>query len=294
MADPANTGDKYHSHRSNLRNLLSIMSGAAGHNFGAESELLCRVINEFLKTFVGQCWMTQHRIGEAEASAIQRANLLCLRANAGEHLPDLFLIQVAQLESHHRLARNNVVCSGLHSDPANCPNLASGNAGDHLIHLLDESGRGEQSIMALIHRRCAGMIGEAFNRDIGVQNPDNSFHHSNVDLFLLQISTLLDMQLEISGYAARLALYLREPAQVTADELNAFSYALAALAFDVQQLVVKSVANDVAADGASFFVLKDDYLQRVAQLRAALIQDLSNFNGRKRSNIAIVIATFRH
>src|SRR5215471_15188563 len=102
------------------------------------------------------------------------------------------------------------------------------------------------------------------------------------------------MQLEISGYAARLALYLREPAQVTADELNAFSYALAALAFDVQQLVVKSGANDMAADGASFFVLKDDYVQRVAQLRAALIQNLSNFNGRKRSNVAIVIATFRH
>src|SRR5215472_4100165 len=114
MADPANTGDKDHSHRSDLCNLLSIMSGAAGHNLGAESELLGRVVNKFLKTFGSQRRMTQHRIGEAEASAVQSANLLRLRANAGEHVLDFFLIQISQLESQNCLARNNVVGSGLH------------------------------------------------------------------------------------------------------------------------------------------------------------------------------------
>src|SRR5262249_53843753 len=193
MADPANAGNKDHSYRSDPGNLLGIMASTAGHDLCAESQLFCSVVNEFLKALVGQRRMTQHRVGKTEASAVESANLRDFRADAIEHLFDLFLVEVAQLKSQNGFSRNHVVCTGLYSDPADGANLASGNARDHLIHLFDESGSREQSIMTLIHRSCASVIGKSFDRDIGVQNSDDTFHHTNVDLLLPQVSALLDV-----------------------------------------------------------------------------------------------------
>src|SRR5882724_344516 len=81
MADSADTRDKYHPHRADTRNLLSVVSGAAGHRFGGESERGGRVRDKLFHPIVDKGRVTDHGFGEAEVSLIEFAQPISLGAN---------------------------------------------------------------------------------------------------------------------------------------------------------------------------------------------------------------------
>jgi len=235
--------------------------------------------------------MDHYRLAEAESCAIQIANRSRFGADPVKHFGDLLFIQVAQLEAQHRLSRDYVVGAGFSPDPADGPDLPSGHCGDHLVYFLNESGSRQQSIVALVHGSGPGMIGKAFDGDFGVQNAYDSLDHAYVDLLLLQNGSLLDMEFEVSGDAFRTPIGVAQLVDITTDEFNSFAHGLATLALEVEQLVVGAGAEDVAAYGASFFVLKEDDLERMAQLNSVFIQDLCDLDGSQRTKNAIVVAT---
>src|SRR5579859_5638653 len=144
--------------------------------------------------------------------------------------------------------------------------------------------------MALVHRRGAGMVGKAFDRYIRVQNADNAFHHADVDLLALQRAALLDVQLKISGDAARLPLRGGKTLGIAADKTCAFANGLTAIGNQVQVLLFQTLTERLAADGSAFFILKGDDLKRMAQSDLLVFERLRNFDGRKRAHITIVVA----
>jgi hypothetical protein len=293
VADAANAGDEDHANGANAGDLLSVVSRAAGHKFGGESQLFGNTVNQLLKACIGQCRMYHQRFGEAEGGPIRSTDFFGFRANGFEHLHDLLFVEVAQLESECDFAGDNVVGAGFDLDPAHRSDLAAGDAGDDLVHLLDEAGAGEKSVVALRHGRGAGVIGEAFDRNLRVQDADDALDHADIDLLLLERAALLDVQLEVAGDAAGLALHLRYLRGIAADESDPIADSLATLGDSVEQLFVEAGADGMAADGAALFVLKNDDLQRMTKSDVLLVDNLRDFDGGERSDVAVVIAAFR-
>src|SRR5205807_5885011 len=177
--------------------------------------------------------------------------------------------------------------------PAHRSHLPAGDARDCLVHFFNKLGSREQSIMPLVHGSGSGMVGKAFHSYLRVQNPDDTLHHADVDLLLLQSSTLLNVQFEISGDAAWLPLDRSELAEIAAEKPGSFANGLAALGGQVEQLFLQAKADSVASDGATLFILKNNDLQRMAQSYVVLLEDLGHLNGRKGAYIAIIVAAFR-
>lgn len=76
VADAADAGDEDHPYRTDPGNLLRIVSCAAGHQFGRESQFFGVIVNQLLKARIRQCRMSDQRFGEAEGSSILAADLL--------------------------------------------------------------------------------------------------------------------------------------------------------------------------------------------------------------------------
>src|ERR1043165_6922005 len=237
--------------------------------------------------------MAGHRIGKTEARLVQFAQGFSFGADLIKEAGEFLFVQVAQLQTENDLAGNHVVSAGLDLDPSDGADLPAGHAGHNLVYLLDEARGGKQRVAALVHGRGAGVVGKAFNRDIGMQNADNPFHHANVDLLALERSALLDVQLKVTGNAARPALQGRKPIRIAADNPRAFANGLAALRYQVQPLLIQSFPQRLAADGPAFFILENDDLERVAQRDLLFLERLRDFNRGERTDIAIVIAAHR-
>src|SRR5437016_2895131 len=270
MADSANAGDKNHSHRADVGNLLGIVTGPAGHDPGAQSQLFGGFVDALLKPFIGQGGMGQRRLGKTEFGALHFANLVGFGANLVEHVLDFLFVQITQLQPQRHFAGNHVVGPRLHLDPAHRPYLPSWYAGNHLVYLFDELRSREQGVVALVHGRGPGMVGKTFNRHIGMQDSNNPFDHADAGLLLFQDSTLLDVQFKISGNAAALSLHAREPAEIASDKPYAFADGLAGLRDLVEQFVFQAQADGVAANGSALFILENDDLQTMPQSHVAL------------------------
>src|SRR5262245_19693113 len=107
--------------------------------------------------------MDHHWLAEAELGPVQPSNLFRFGANPIEHVVDFLLLQIPQLQSERDFAGNDVVGTRLNLDPAHRAYLSSRNAGDDLIYFFNESGCSQQTILASVHRRCAGVVGKSLN-----------------------------------------------------------------------------------------------------------------------------------
>src|SRR5258708_7581855 len=145
--------------------------------------------------------MNHRWLAEAEARAVELANLLGFPADASEHLVDLAGIQIAQFKTQGHFSWDNVVGARLRLDPSHGADLPAGNAGDDLVHHLNESCARKQSVVPLIHGSGAGMIGKAFDCDFRMQNADDPLYDTDIHLLLLERSALFDVEFEISGNA---------------------------------------------------------------------------------------------
>src|SRR5213076_1678595 len=128
--------------------------------------------------------MGEQRFGEGEGGPVCPSDLFRFRANVIEHFHNLLFIEVAQLESECDFAGYDVVGAGLDFDPADGSDLAAGDAGDDLVHLVDEAGAGEKSIVTLGHGRGSSVVGEAIDRNLRAQNADEGLDDAYVDLLL--------------------------------------------------------------------------------------------------------------
>src|SRR5512140_809364 len=54
-------------------------------------------------------------------------------------------------------------------------------------------------------------------------------------------------------------------------------------------LLIQAFAQSLAADGAALFILKDDDLKRMAERDLLFFERLSNFNGRERAHVAVIV-----
>src|SRR5437763_987099 len=162
MADSADAGNKDHSYRAYFGDLLGIVTGPAGHDPDAQSQLFGYLVDAFLKCFVGQSWMCEGRLGKTELNSLQLAELICLRTDLGEQGVNFRFVQIAQLQTERHSAGDHVVGPGLYFDPAHGPHLPSRNSSNDLVYFVDELGRSEQGVVALVHRSSSCMVSKAF------------------------------------------------------------------------------------------------------------------------------------
>ena len=57
--------------------------------------------------------------------------------------------------------------------------------------------------MAMVHRRRAGVIREALDRDVPPADADDAFDDADVDLLSVEHAALFDVQLEVGADVAR-------------------------------------------------------------------------------------------
>src|SRR5262245_31091325 len=212
---------------------------------------------------------------------------------AVEHL-DLAHIEVAQLQAHAHFARNDIARARERLNRAHGPDLTAGHAGDDAVHGLDEFRRRQQGILPSVHRGRPRVVGEAVYGHVPYLDAHDAFDDTDVDLFGIEIRALLDMQLEIGGDIAAVALDASDPVRIAADEADAVADGLAAPASDRHGLLRQLPANRLATDKATLFVLEDDEFQRMPRDDVGLGQGLRRFDGTQRTNIAVVIAAFGH
>src|SRR5262249_48027140 len=178
MADAAHAGDKDHSSRANSRYFLSIVAGPAGHELRSQPEPSGGFIDQLLQGWVGQRRLCKAGLTETEPGSVERADPRGFLLQPAEHVVYRLLVQVAQLQSEDGFSGNHVISAGLGLDPSHGSYLAPWLAGHNLIHSGDETSRGQQGVMALVHRSGSGMIGETVDGHIGMQDTDDSLDYS--------------------------------------------------------------------------------------------------------------------
>src|ERR1700686_4321374 len=150
-----------------------------------------------------------------------------------QHL-NLRRVQVTQFKTENHFARYDVVSSGPRLKLADCAHLPAGNASHNSIHRFNELRRGKHRIAALVHRRRAGVISEAFDLHLPLGDADDAFDDPDVDLLGVQNAALFDVQLKVRGDVTALATDACELVRVAADKLDAVANRLAAVGHQVQ------------------------------------------------------------
>ena len=133
------------------------------------------------------------------------------------------------------------------------------------MHRHGELGGREHRIVALVHRRGAGVVGKALDRDLGPPEPDDTLHHPDLESRLLQQAALLDVQFEITGEVSPLPDRLAQPGNVAPDDADAFADGLAGPGHPVEVGVGQRPDGELAPDGSAFLVLPDHHLDRTAE-----------------------------
>src|SRR5215469_8258926 len=77
--------------------------------------------------------------------------------------------------------------------------LTAGLGGDHILHSLDQFGCREQRVMSLSHGRGPCMIGKAANLYLELVDADDTFHHADGDVFLLEGGSLFNMEFQVAA-----------------------------------------------------------------------------------------------
>src|ERR1051326_2334190 len=234
MADSADTGHEDHADRPEVGDLLRIVSRAAGHRKSGEAQRARGICDYVFAARVCQGGMVDHRLAEMEARAVQFADSIRLALDLVKQTDKLLLIEVADFDAQSDLSRHHVVCARLGFDPAHCANLCAGHTGPDLVHLFNESRGRKQGILAMVHRRSARVVGEAFDSDFGLQNAHDAFHQAYVDFRLFQPAALFDVQLEIAGDAAGLALCRGEAIGFASQQTDTIADGFAAVRYAVQ------------------------------------------------------------
>jgi hypothetical protein len=90
------------------------------------------------------------------------------------------------------------------------------------------------------------------------------------------------------------ALRLPYSRRIAAQERNAVAYGSAAVGHEIQVVRRILAAHRLRADLAVFLVLEDHHLERVTQPHAVLRQRVRNLDCTHRSDLTVVVATFRH
>src|SRR5262249_38637996 len=277
-----------------MRHLLRVVAGAAGHEFGRESQLLRRFVNYASDANVGRRRGSRVGLLEFKLRSGRFLDLLNLELDFLKHHSRLRRVQIAQPKARYDFARDDVVGAGKGLNLADGADLAARHARHHAIDGFDVFGRREQRVAPLVHRRRARVIGEAFDRHVPPVDADDAFDHADVDLLGMQYAALFDVQLKVSRDVAGLTNHAGELISVAADELDAFANGLAAVCDQVQLFLGQADGDGVAADGPAFFVLKDDYFERMSQRDIVLGQRLGHFDCAHRADVAVVIAAFGH
>src|SRR5262249_40518387 len=191
-------------------------------------------------------------------------------------------------------ARYDVVCSRQRGYLAYRTHLTAGQVGDYPVYDVDKSRRRQHRVSPLIHRSGAGVIGKARYCYVPIPYSDDSLDHSNIDLFSVELPPLLDVQLEISGKAARPEPSPVKVVRVSPDISYALAYCLPAAGHQVELLRIQPDGCRHAPDSPALFVLKDHDRKRVTRNDSTFVEGLCYFDRAKRPDIPIVVAALRH
>ena len=148
--------------------------------------------------------------------------------------------------------------------------------------------------MALVHGRCAGVIGDTGDGDLEPAQSHDTLHHANLQASLFEQTALLDVEFDIAGNVARLLDHVAPPCCIAAHETNAFANGLAG-ARDLVEISVGDVTDgELAADSTTFLVLPYHHVKRMSQSYALFAQRAHHFNGGERADGSVEVAAVGH
>ena len=104
--------------------------------------------------------------------------------------------EIANLQTHDDPARDHVGRAGFCANPADGGDLSAGHAGGDAVDGEHELRGAQQRVTTAIHRRGAGMIGDAVDRDVPPANADDAFDDADIDVAFIENCALLDVQLD--------------------------------------------------------------------------------------------------
>src|SRR5215470_13502964 len=105
MADAVNARNEDHPDRAEMRQLLRVVTRAAGHEFGRESQLLRRFVNYASDANVGRRRRSRVRLLEFKLRSGRFLDLLNLELDFLKHHSRLRRVQIAQPKARYDFAR---------------------------------------------------------------------------------------------------------------------------------------------------------------------------------------------
>src|SRR5688572_33341374 len=96
------------------------------------------------------------------------------------------------------------------------------------------------------------MIRKAFDRDVPPVDADDAFHHSDLDLLIVEISALFDVQLKIRRDVAPFATNSSEFRGISADQRDSLANRFATATDEIQFAFGEFAVHRAAADQPAF------------------------------------------
>src|SRR4051812_8201853 len=111
-----------------------------------------------------------------------------------------------------------------------------------------------------MHRRCSRVVGKSKHGHVPQIDPNNSFDHTNVDLFRFQDSALFDVQFQIGENFRTLSFGCLQIVRIATDEANSFSDRLSTVTLYQKRFLTEFANRGTASGKSTFFIAKYDDL----------------------------------
>src|SRR5687768_1335390 len=294
VTDIAHARDEDHTYRTKLGHVLCVMPGARRHQFRRQAQFARRVGDQGANASVSRRGNIDVDLFEVELSLTCCRDPLRFSADSLVEHVDLRRVEVAKLKTEHDLTGYDIRRTRQRVDPADSAHLPPGHTRDDTIDSFNKLRRCKQCILPIVHRGRSRVIRETFDRHVPPVDPDNAFDDTDLDLLVIEMSTLFDVQFEIRSDVAFLATDFGELHRIAADKLDSLANGFAAATDEIEFAFGEFAIHRAAADQPTFFVLKDDDLEWMKQTDVLLRQCLRNFNRAHGADYSVVVSTVRN
>src|SRR5438445_931488 len=166
-------------------------------------------------------------------------------------------------------------------------------SGHNLLDYLNQLGRSQQRIVALLHRSGSRMVGEAANLHIIFVDADDSFHYPDRNIRFIQDATLFDMQFQVAMECAGRQARFGEPGWIPTELAKTFRQR-DSVAYTTEIAGLQHTCSRTAACKGVFLIRPDHHLQWTPRRDAVLLQRMHDFDRGHRAQITVEIATTGH
>ena len=172
--------------------------------------------------------------------------------------------------------------------------MPAGHAEHSAIDGVHKARGSEKRVAAIAHGRRARVVRESLDRHIPLPNADDALDHTDVQVFLVERTALLNVEFDVRVDVATPLPRARQVCRITAEKSDALANGLAAPADDRELVGGEVRRHRMAPPQATLFILEHHDVQRMARLHAGVRERLRHLDGPHGTDIAVVVPAVGH